>query len=177
MGANISALDVIKQSLLINGEWVQPAHQRTVKSRKAVIAPPLMKKEGRPIVTEFWNMGSWDERYTYVKTMVKKVKKKQARSESEERDSSYDWNISSTEGEHKQVCRKMFASTLGVSERTFCSWLTKEKQNVVPTVEPIVTNPQTINKPLSEEDKKNSRGMAFSNTNGTLSLLPQAAQL
>ena len=41
----------------------------------------------------FWNMGSWDERYTYVKTMVKKVKKKQARSESEERDSSYEWNF------------------------------------------------------------------------------------
>ena len=106
------------------------------------------------------------------------MKKKQARSEPEERDSSYDWNLSSIEGEHKQVCRKMFASTLGVSERTLCSWLTKEKQNVVPTVEPEVTNPQTINKPLSEEDKKNSRGMAFSNTNCTLSLLPpQAAQL
>ena len=84
----------------------------------------------KAIFTEFWNMGSWDERYTYVKTIVKKVKKKQARSESEERDSSYEWNLSSTEGEHKQVCRKMFASTLVVSERTLCSWLTKEKQNV-----------------------------------------------
>ena len=99
-------------------------------------------------------MGSWDERYTYVKTIVKKVKKKQARSESEERDSSYEWNVSSTEEKHKQVCRKILASTLGVSERTLCSWLTKEKQNVVPTVEPEVTNPQTINKPLSEEDKQ-----------------------
>ena len=48
----------------------------------------------------------------------------------------------------------MFASTLGVSERTLCNWLTKEKQNIVPTVEPEVTNPQTITKPLSEEDKK-----------------------
>ncbi|GFS03730.1 hypothetical protein ElyMa_002894300 [Elysia marginata] len=98
-------------------------------------------------------MGSWDERYSYVKTNVKKVKKKQARSESDERDSSYEWNLSS-EGEHKQVSRKMFASSLGLSERTLCSWLTKEKPNVVPAVEPEVTNPQTINKPLSEEDKK-----------------------
>ena len=56
MGANISAVDVIKQSLLINGEWVQPAHQHTVKSRKAVIAPPLMKKEGRPFLL---NSGTW----------------------------------------------------------------------------------------------------------------------
>ncbi|GFS19685.1 DNA repair protein rhp54 [Elysia marginata] len=107
----------------------------------------------KAIFTEFWNMRSWDERYTDVKTIFKKVKKKQARSESEERDSSYEWNLSCTEGENKQVCRKMFASTLGVSERTLCSWLTKEKQNVVPTVEREVTNPQTIKKPLSEEDK------------------------
>ena len=41
----------------------------------------------KAIFTEFWNMGSWDERCTYVKTIVKKVKKKQVKSESEERDS------------------------------------------------------------------------------------------
>ncbi|GFR64229.1 hypothetical protein ElyMa_001916500 [Elysia marginata] len=56
----------------------------------------------KAIFTEFWNMGSWDERYTYVKTIVKKVKRKRARSESEERDSSYEWNLLSTEGENKQ---------------------------------------------------------------------------
>ena len=66
----------------------------------------------KAIFTEFWNMGSCDERYTFAKTIVKKVKKKQARSESEERDSTYDWNISSTEGEHKQVCRKILLALL-----------------------------------------------------------------
>ena len=57
-------------------------------------------------------MGSCDERYTFAKTIVKKVKKKQARSESEESDSSYEWNLSSTEGEHKQVCRKILLALL-----------------------------------------------------------------
>lgn len=108
----------------------------------------------KSIFAEFWNMRSWDERKTYVKTLVKRVKKKQVTSESEARDSSYEWNLISKEDEHKQVCRKMFASTLGVSERTLCSWLTNESGDKTPTVEPEVTNPRAVNKPLKEEDKK-----------------------
>ena len=80
-------------------------------------------QERSKIFKKFWNMSSWEERRSYVQTLVHKVEVKQPKSPTSRRNVSMCYNLQLEDGTTMQVCKKMFSSTIGVPKRTIGRWL------------------------------------------------------
>ena len=79
------------------------------------------------IFYHFWSMSTWTERQTYIKALVTKVDVKQKKSTQDSRRSlSYCYVLKPADGTAVAVCKKLFAATFGVAERTVTSWLKDE---------------------------------------------------
>ena len=86
----------------------------------------ISEEQRTQIHSQFWAMSTWDERRTYVQTLVQKcqIKQKTKGSDSPRQTSLlYSFNV---DGQLIQVCNRLFSSTLGISERTIRSWLSPE---------------------------------------------------
>ena len=68
------------------------------------------------IFTSFWRIESWAERQTFIKACTDTL------SEGPQRIKNT-WNLKTADGRRYTVCKKLVASTLGMSERTLYSWL------------------------------------------------------
>ncbi|GFO24696.1 hypothetical protein PoB_005120100 [Plakobranchus ocellatus] len=101
-----------------------------------------------------WSLKYWEKRGTFVKILVKKVAVNQNTHGPRESDNLYAWILVTRDGEIRQVCQKMFFSTLGVSERTLGSWLAQKKHEQQPSVVASASNVLNINQPVSETDGK-----------------------
>lgn len=95
------------------------------------------------LFNRFWKMESWSERRTYVKTAVTKIEIKQKKSQNSRRPSSFAYNLKMEDGTALQVCKSMFASTLGLSQRTLGLWLNPQVEEGATTSIPKSKVPKT----------------------------------
>ena len=86
------------------------------------------------IFDKFWfDLQSWPERKLYVTNSVKCVEIKQKRKGQESRrQHSYEYYLSHGTSTYR-VCKQMFASTLGMSQRTLMSWIESNSVNATPS--------------------------------------------
>lgn len=114
---------------------------------------PMINEEKRQqLFKTFWEMQSWEARRTYVRAYTSSQDKGQCTAgEVSKREKSFQYFLEDGNGIRQQVCRFMFCSTLGVSEKTIQNW---RKQNTV-TRAPKPSAPMSgPHKPVSEADMK-----------------------
>ena len=71
----------------------------------------------------FWmDMSTWPERKVFICSSVKQVPVKQVKVNNSRRHYTWEYSLK-IKGKSYRVCKKMFASTLGMSERTIMSWV------------------------------------------------------
>lgn len=107
------------------------------------------------IFDTFWKMGSWTERKTFIKMLIETVATKQFKAgQASARTLTYNYFLKNSAGEEKQVCKNMFAATVGLSVKTISNWLENDKEGERQEVEGQ-ENPNTIStKLLTAADKK-----------------------
>ena len=76
------------------------------------------------IFSHFWIMKTWEERKTYVRSLVQCGAKKQVKvALDSRRENSFSFYMQNENKEKQQVCRNMFATTIGMSVKTVNNWL------------------------------------------------------
>ncbi|KAL4709222.1 hypothetical protein ACJJTC_010522 [Scirpophaga incertulas] len=75
------------------------------------------------IFQSFWNNLTWNERKSYVNTMVvQKSVTTQSKGLPSRRENTFEYFLR-VDGEMKQVCKRMFLNTLGLGEWTVLNWV------------------------------------------------------
>ncbi|GFN93547.1 hypothetical protein PoB_002005300 [Plakobranchus ocellatus] len=110
----------------------------------------VMEDERKQMFEKFWKMGTWNERKTYVKGMVEKQQKKTFKTGLNSRiECVFSYFLEGTNSK-VQVCKGLFASTLGISEKTINNWLREEVEKVPSKVRGAGSGPC---KPISQEER------------------------
>ncbi|GFO09181.1 hypothetical protein PoB_003568600 [Plakobranchus ocellatus] len=99
-------------------------------------------------------MGTWEERKTYVRSLVNREGKKQIKAGIDsQRENTFSFFLQDDTRTKQPVCRAMFAATLGMSEKTINNWL-RERQTHDNPVRPDTKHPKSgKTKPFDEAEK------------------------
>ena len=88
------------------------------------------------IFSDFWSLGSWEERKRIINALTTVSEKKQSQGVRSLRGKPVSYFLKVANGQRYQVCKSMFASTLGIPLRTLGFWMSdREKVNRSPSVE------------------------------------------
>lgn len=108
------------------------------------------EKDRQGLFRAFWSMGTWEEKKTFVRGHVESVSKKQNKVGDESRRQVV-FNYFLDKGSSRlQVCKKLFASTLGISEKTILNWICRTEDTNSPKLKAPKSGPH---KPVDEPDK------------------------
>lgn len=97
----------------------------------------VSETERMQLFDKFWiHLKSWPERKLFVSGLVKTIPIKQKKSKGTGSRRFQSWQYSLSIGNKTyRVCKKMFASTLGISQRTLMNWV--QADNMVPPEKPL----------------------------------------
>lgn len=102
-----------------NSKFCQRANTRDCQS--------ITEEQRQWIFQKVWSMDTWEERRSYVTTLVTKVAIKQRKvAEGSRRNSSFSYQLKLQDGTSHKVCKAFFPSTLGLPERTITCWLNED---------------------------------------------------
>lgn len=94
----------------------------------------ISEEERNQIFCSFWKRMNWDQRKIYVVGLIKMKSTERKYVQNFRRSITYDYFLQ-VAAEKKQVCKKMFLSTLGVNEAMVSSWCKQNENGITPAAD------------------------------------------
>lgn len=92
----------------------------------------ITENERKLIFTKFWEELSWDQKKLYVSGLIEIKPTGRKYVQDSKRGTTYDYYLR-VGNEKKQVCKKMFLSTLGLNEWMVANWCSKAENGMIPS--------------------------------------------